>query len=262
MDLAVPLSTLSSTWALELTLGGILVTLALSLVSVLVHVLTPNAAIAAAVFGILIVLLGGAPYLAMLILFVVGGSLATRYGWEEKAERKLAEGRKGERGVANVVSHILVPLGLVVLLPLTDLGSLQGFVPFVYVSALACGTADTMASEFGVLSGKAVNILGGGSVAAGTNGGISLAGELFAVVGSLLTVAAGAGIFFLFGGLAVLLPSVLLWFTGGTALGFVGCQVDSLLGATLENGGYLGKGSVNFLAMLITALLAASLYWA
>ena len=33
-----------------------------------------------------------------------------------------------------------------------------------------------------------------------------------------------------------------------TVIGWLGCQVDSLLGALLENRGYLGKHSVNFLA--------------
>ncbi len=240
---------------------GVVVTLALGVAAARSRVLTPYAALIAVVFGVTIVVIGGPPYLAMLILFVLGGTLATRYGWEEKKARKVAEGKAGERGVHNVLSHILVPMGLVLLVPLSNAGSIPGFIPFVYVSSLACGTADTFASEFGVLSGKAVSILGTGKVRAGTNGGISVVGELWALVGSLLTVAAGAGFFFLFGGLGGVTGSVRLWFAGGTVLGFLGCQIDSLLGATLENRGYLGKGQVNFLAMLSTALLAVALYY-
>lgn len=261
MSLAAPLFLFSSPYGWVGAAVGVAVTFALAVAAWLAKVLTPPAALVAAVFGTVIVLIGGPPYLALLILFVLGGTLATRYGWEEKKARKVAEGKAGERGVRNVLSHILVPLGLVLLVPLTTLGGAPGFIPFVYVCALACGTSDTLASEFGVLSGKAVSILGSGSVRPGTNGGISLAGELWALLGSLVTVAAGAGVFYAFGGLSSLPSSVVLWFIGGTLLGFLGCQVDSLLGATLENRGYLGKGSVNFLAMLTTAAVAAGLYY-
>ncbi|MDE1820412.1 MAG: DUF92 domain-containing protein [Euryarchaeota archaeon] len=257
----MPLAVLSPGGLLG-ALVGVVVTLALSVSAIRAKVLTPAAAAVAGVFGIVIVLVGGPPYLAMLILFVLGGTLATRYGWEEKKARKVAEGKAGERGVRNVLSHIVVPMALVLLLPLRLAGGSQGLISFVYVAALACGTADTFASEFGVLSGKAVNILGGGPVKAGTNGGVSVPGELWALVGSLVTIAAGAGIFFAFGGLGALTTSVPLWFAGGTFLGFLGCQIDSVLGATLENRGLIGKGAVNFLAMLATGLLAAGIYYA
>ena len=39
-------------------------------------------------------------------------------------------------------------------------------------------------------------------------------------------------------------------------VGWIGCQVDSILGALLENEGYIGKHSVNFLATLAGALMA------
>ena len=39
-------------------------------------------------------------------------------------------------------------------------------------------------------------------------------------------------------------------------VGWIGCQVDSILGALLENEGYIGKHSVNFLATLSGALMA------
>jgi uncharacterized protein (TIGR00297 family) len=239
---------------------GVAATLALALASVLAKVLTPPAAAVAAAFGIVSVLVGGWPFLALLILFVLGGSLATRFRYEEKRARKVAEGKQGERGVRNVLSHIVVPLGVVILFRMPDLLNVGAYTPFVYTAALACGTADTFASEFGVLGGKAVSILGGGPVKPGTNGGVSLVGEIWAFVGSLVTVGVGAALFVASGYSLPLLIGAGLWFAGGTFLGFLGCQVDSLLGATLENRGYLGKGGTNFLAMLITALLAVGMY--
>jgi len=41
-----------------------------------------------------------------------------------------------------------------------------------------------------------------------------------------------------------------------TAVGWIGCQVDSVLGATLENRGLIGKGQVNAISIGIGALLA------
>jgi len=46
-------------------------------------------------------------------------------------------------------------------------------------------------------------------------------------------------------------------------VGWVGCQIDSLLGALLENRGYLTKGSVNALSIaggvvIMLAVLAQS----
>jgi uncharacterized protein (TIGR00297 family) len=236
-----------------LIVAGVVTTLLAGL-SVRARALTLPAAGVAMVFGWAILFLGGIPYLALLILFVLAGTLATRYGWAEKQARKLAEGRDGQRGVSNVLAHILVPLGITALLPFNPLLETSGLAPFVYVSALACGTADTFASEFGVLSGKARSILTLRPVPAGTNGGVSAGGELWAFLGALVTLTVGSAFFFVLGsGLAT---SATLWFVGGTLLGFVGCQIDSVLGLTLENRGYLGKGSVNFLAMLLTALLA------
>jgi uncharacterized membrane protein len=41
-------------------------------------------------------------------------------------------------------------------------------------------------------------------------------------------------------------------------IGFLGCQVDSVLGAVLENRGYLTKGSVNALAISFGMIVMAT----
>ena len=41
-----------------------------------------------------------------------------------------------------------------------------------------------------------------------------------------------------------------------TIVGWLGCQVDSILGELLENKGYIGKHTVNFLATLSGAAMA------
>jgi uncharacterized protein (TIGR00297 family) len=236
---------------------GIVATAFLALGAVLSRALTPLAGGVAAVFGVVIVVYAGFPYLALLILFVGASVLATRYHFEEKRRQNLQEGRAGERGVSNVISHIIIPTGLAVAGGLPSPLLTPAATALLFASALAFGGADTFASEFGVLSGHARSILSGRPVPPGTNGGVSLRGEVFAFLASLTTALAGFGLFLLFR--APLPNAVLFVLTVGVA-GFVACQVDSVLGETLENRGILTKGSTNFLGMLSAVAFAAAVF--
>ena len=77
---------------------GILATVALSCAAVLVRSLTPAAGTVAAIFGSFIVVVGGFPFLALLILFVLAGSLATHYRIEEKRRATSKRGSTGSAG--------------------------------------------------------------------------------------------------------------------------------------------------------------------
>lgn len=234
---------------------GVVATVLLALGAALTRALTPLGSAVAAVFGVVIVVFGGFPYLALMILFVVASVLATRYRFEEKRRQNLQEGRAGERGVSNVVAHIVIPTGLAVMggvsRPLLNSPTTTLF----FASALAFGGADTFASEFGVLAGKARSILSGRSVPPGTNGGISARGELFALFASVTTALVGLGLFVAFG---TPTTSFVLFVVTVTVAGFVACQVDSVLGDVLENRGLLSKGSTNFLGMLSAVGIAAA----
>ena len=45
-----------------------------------------------------------------------------------------------------------------------------------------------------------------------------------------------------------------------SVIGWLGCQVDSILGALFENKGLIGKHTVNFLATLSGAIMAIGFY--
>lgn len=243
--------------SLELAGVGIGVTILLAAGAVVAGSLTRPAGALAAVFGSVIVVLAGFPYLALLALFVLASSLATRYRFEEKRRRQVQEGRFGERGISNVLAHILIPTALVLAASAAPGGFPSGLLPLAYTGAIAFGSADTFASEFGVLAGSARSLLTGKPVPPGTNGGISARGELFALLGGGLTGIVGATLLYVGGAGA----ADLLLVAGGAALaGFLGCQVDSLLGELGENRGYLGKGGVNFLGMLSSVGIAVVLY--
>jgi uncharacterized protein (TIGR00297 family) len=125
---------------------------------------------------------------------------------------------------------------------------------FLYTSALSFGAADTFASEFGVLAGRARSLLTGRVVTPGTNGGVSALGEAWAFVGAFTTALVGGALFYLF---RAPIPPFGTWLLGVSLAGFLGCQVDSVIGETLENRHYLSKGGTNLLAMFLTVLLAA-----
>jgi uncharacterized protein (TIGR00297 family) len=243
---------------LELAVVGALATGLLAVAAVLSGALTRSAGVVAAAFGIVIVVLGGFPYLALLVLFVVASVVATRYGFEEKQRRHVQEGTAGERGVSNVVAHIVLPTALVLGYALASgTRSLPPILPLLYTSALAFGAADTFASEFGVLSGRAWGILTLRPVPPGTNGGVSVLGTLWAFTGAATTSILGWFLFYVFRA-----PVLDAGFAVAAALiaGFLACQVDSVLGALLENRGLLTKGSTNFLAMLSSILIALALF--
>jgi uncharacterized protein (TIGR00297 family) len=236
---------------------GIAATALLAAGAVASGALTRWAGVVATAFGVVIVVAGGYPYLALLVLFVAASVLATRYAFEEKARRKVQEGTAGERGVSNVVAHIVLPTALVLGATLLGRGAASpAELPLLFTAALSFGAADTFASEFGVLSGAARSILTLRRVEPGTNGGVSLLGTLWAFTGAATTAAIGWLLFYLFATpqlpAGVAIPIALL-------AGFLGCQIDSVLGELLENRGYLTKGSTNFLGMLSSIVLAGLL---
>jgi uncharacterized protein (TIGR00297 family) len=235
---------------------GVALTAALAIAAVGSGALTRSAGAIAFAFGAVIVVIGGFPFLALLVLFVVASVLATRFHFEEKKRRNVHEGTAGERGVSNVVAHIVIPTALVLVGGVESRGLPVGPLAVLYTAALAFGAADTFASEFGVLAGRARSILSGRPVAPGTNGGVSLLGELWAAVGAFTTAIVGIGLFAVF--MAPHVP-VGVFFVAATVGGFLGCQADSVLGEVLENRGVLTKGSTNFFGMLAAVGIAAGL---
>lgn len=160
----------------------------------------------------------------------------------------------GERGVSNVVAHIVLPTAIAAVAGIASTALAPSATPLLFASALAFGASDTFASEFGVLAGHARSILTGKSVTPGTNGGVSSLGHLFAFVGAFTTAVVGLLLFWAF---RTPLPNPILFVATVTAAGFVACQIDSVLGELYENDGRLTKGSTNFLGMLSAVAIAA-----
>lgn len=188
---------------------------------------------------------GGYLWLGLLIGFVLFGYLVTRLYWNRKVDLGVQEGKRGVRGWRNVAANGLVPALLAILanwVPRDEV--LVGF-----VTAIAAASSDTFASELGVLSPRAYLIIAPWQrVPAGTNGGVSNWGHLVALGGAALPSFVAVPL--------VGLPLHLVWIP--ILAGWLGCQVDSVLGALFEQErgrayGLLTKSDVNFLSIALAS---------
>lgn len=194
------------------------------------------------------VVLGGYGWFALLVTFFGLGGLASKYRYDEKLKRGIAEENEGARDGSNVLANSAVALLAVVAYAASGTLGVDPLVfQFVFAGAVAAALADTFSSEFGGLfdSPRLVTTLD--PVPAGTDGAVTWQGALAGGIGAGLIATLAVG-FFAFGPAAAL---VVL----GT--GFLGMVVDSVLGATLE-GGRVGNQSVNLLATLSAGVVAGT----
>lgn len=226
--------------------------LILMIVSRVRRILNEAGTWAAAGLGLGVAVLGHWTWLLILLSFLASGFAVTRWRIAEKREQGLHEGEDGERDWTNVVANGGVPLLIAAAAALTR--DWQTMLP-VFAAAVSVAAADTFASEIGCLDSRVRMITTMKRCEPGINGGFSPDGQLAAAGGALLIALIAAALGLLVGATALADP--LGFVLGITAIGFIGCQIDSLLGAWFENRGYIGKGTVNALAISGGALLAA-----
>ena len=200
------------------------------------------------------VVLGGYGWFALLVTFFGLGGLSSKYRYDEKLDRGIAESNEGARGGGNVLANSAVALVAVVGYAASDHAGVDPAIfEFAFAGAVAAALADTFSSEFGGLFDDPRLITTFERVDPGTDGGVTWQGVVAGLVGAGIIAGLG-GYFFVLGPLATV--AVLL-------AGTVGMTVDSLLGATLE-GERLDNQGVNLLATLSAGIFAAAvvLVWA
>lgn len=195
--------------------------------------------------GAVIIFLQGYGWFILLLSFLIVGAAATKYKTNFKRPRLM---EKPSRKAINVIANGAVPVVISIL-------SFKHDLSMPYAVAIAVATADTLASEIGVLSDRAYMITNMKRVQPGVNGGVSLLGELTALAGSVFIA---------------ILAYFLLHISPLNAiiviiLGMVGCNIDSLLGATFQGGvkgtmmtdnTILSNSDVNLISISITTLIA------
>ncbi len=214
--------------------------------------------------GIIIGIFGGLEWILLLLIFLGSAFLATRYKFSYKKEHGFQEGRKGERGAVNVLANGLVPITLALLHnPINSLNPLgiglvqYDIISFLFITSIACAASDTLASEMGILSDKTYLITSFKRVEPGTNGGVSLYGEIWALIGAAYTFGVSFIVFFILKDMYIE-PSLMIF---GISIGFMSCQIDSILGAVLERRGLIGKSTVNLLAVSISIIIMGAILW-
>ena len=188
----------------------------------------------------------GAQWFLIMLSFFILGSLATKYKFEYKKRIGVEQGRGGARGYRNVFSNGIVAAAAAVLFGVFQ----QPVFIVMYVGSVATATADTLASEIGVTGGIPYMITTLKKVPVGTNGGVTVRGEAVAFLGGLIISLVAL----------VLNVITLQMVVICTFAGFIGTNIDSLVGATLENRGFFGNAGTNLLATIGGGLCAVLMF--
>ena len=174
---------------------------------------------------------------------------STRLGRGRKEHLGTAENRRGRSasqvtanlGVAAIVSHAFVQSWLLDSSWFAGAARSPMLTFSIGLAALSEAAADTASSEVGqVFGGRPRMITSLRKVERGRDGAISLAGTLAGIVAAALVALAGT---YALGGSRTL-------FAIACAGGIFGLFFDSLLGATLEERGWLNNDGVNFLSTI------------
>lgn len=226
-------------WGLSLLLGGVL-SLAVAAGARAAGALTRGGAGAAVVVGTVVFGFGGWPAAALLLTFFGTSSLLTRWHAERKSHPEHRRGRDAGQVLANglAASILAVWAGIA---PAAGVWT-------AFAAALAASTADTWATEVGMLTPSPPRLITTWRpVARGTSGGVTAQGTLAGILGAAVIAALGA--------LLLGTPPWVVWLAGGVAM-----LVDSVLGATVEQrAAWVTNDVVNFTMTAVGATLAALL---
>ncbi|RPJ53997.1 MAG: DUF92 domain-containing protein [Methanobacteriota archaeon] len=197
---------------------------------------------AALVGIILIVFTSDVRWFLIMLTFFILGSAATRFKYRYKVSKGIAQAHGGVRGYFNVFANGMVAIAAAVLFGITQS---EAFIA-LFLGSVATAAADTVAGEIGMTASNPYLITTLEQVPPGTNGGVSPLGLAAGLVASFAVVAVAF----------LLQVSTLPLLVACTAAGFLGSQVDSYVGAVLENRGVIGNSGTNFIATLSGGILA------
>lgn len=207
-------------------LGGFLLSLAISLIAYRGRSLSASGVVGAIVVGTITFGLGGWRWGLLLIVFFVSSSLLTHYrrGQKQGLAEKFAKGHQRDLG------QVLANGGLGAFLAIFHFFRPNDILFFAFLGSMAAVSADTWATELGLLSPTPPRLITTGKIVpAGSSGGITLWGITASMAGAM-TMGGIAGLLLAPGRTTALVSTLFLAFSGG----FLGSLFDSLLGATLQ----------------------------
>ena len=250
------LSELMMPRTLPAIVGALAVTLALGYASYAMDTASIPGMLTGVFLGLLTLVLGGVGWFVVLISFFALGGLSTKFRYDVKLDRGVAEDNAGVRGSGNVLGNASVALFALLAYAAADsglfpasIGPLENTTIYMYAFAgsVAAAMSDTLSSEIGGIFDNPRLITTLQRVEPGTDGGVTWQGLAAGTAGGLVVAGLTLSLFPDVGPVGAAVVAV---------AGFVGMNVDSLIGATLENR-VLGNQGVNFLATLAGAIAAA-----
>lgn len=200
---------------------------------------------AAILIGVILITFANVMWFFIVLAFFIIGSLFTKFKYAAKEKLGVSESRKGVRGYMNAFANVGVAVIGAILFGMT------GNVMFaaLFVGSVATATADTLASEIGVIGGTPRMITNMKPCKPGTNGGVTLTGEIACLAGSAVISLLGLSLGVIPGYVCLIC----------IVTGFIGTNIDSLVGALIENKGIIGNSGTNFIATLCGGLIALGL---
>ncbi|HEC95878.1 MAG TPA: TIGR00297 family protein [Euryarchaeota archaeon] len=202
------------------------------------------------IVGMGVILFTDLKWFVLIFMFFFLSGAATKYKYDQKKKKGVAQGKKGARGYLNVFGNGLVALSFAVFE-----GVIGGEVFLAgYLAAIASATSDTAGGEIGRLSKHKPRLITNfKEVPTGSEGAISILGETAEFLIALFIGVLAFGMGMDHGTNAIIVA---------TLGGFIGANIDSVLGATVEtNVQWWGNNWTNFISTLLGAIAGVGIYY-
>jgi len=179
------------------------------------------------VMGWIVFGFGRLAFSSVMLFFFFSSSLLSNLGSAQKLRLTAYAQKVNQRDVWQILANGLVPT----LLLIFWFNSQESIFILLFLTSLAAATADTWATEIGVLSkSEPRSILGFKKVPKGTSGGVSILGTMAGFAGSATIVILGLLVFSMFLQFPFTLQNALL----AAGLGLTAQIFDSILGASFQ----------------------------
>ena len=226
--------------ALQLLIA-LLVTAAFAVLAYALGMISRSGALGGLLAGTAIYASLGPQGFVILALFVVGGSLLTRFGYRRKQRTGTAQDQGGRRGARNAIANCAVAVSCALLAAATGLDHFT----IAFVASIGAAFADTSESEIGQLFSRSPRMITTlRKVQPGTDGAISLPGTIAGLAAACLTATLALTLGLLESPQTALLVSI---------AAFLGTIGDSLIGAHFPR---VGNEATNVLCTLVAAVIA------
>lgn len=210
--------------------------------------------LSATLIGVLIIAFTNVMWFLLLLTFYLLGGGFTKYKYEYKQSLGIAQEKGGARGYKNVFSNSIVAIAAGI--GYTVFPDASHLFLYAYLGSVATATGDTLASEIGETSkGSPRMITTLRNVEPGTDGAVSSLGEAAAAFGSSVIA-----IFAVLFGVIEINSYCLIGTMIVIVSGIIGTNIDSLLGATMQQRGMLSNSGVNVVSTVVGGVMAGILW--